>query len=30
VTLATVEAYMREPLPSGKPPAPSAMARRLA
>jgi site-specific recombinase XerD len=30
VTLATVEAYMREPLPSGKPPAPSTMARRLA
>jgi site-specific recombinase XerD len=30
VMLATVEAYMREPLPSGKPPAPATMARRLA
>ena len=30
VTLVTVEAYMREPFPSGKPPAPSTMARRLA
>ena len=29
-TLATIESYTREPLPSGRPPAPSTVARRLA